>query len=70
MIELVLLCFLAGIVLAVPLWIVAQRVGARHGLAAMRGVDPRDVVPCAIEPVARRARLLPALDAAPQERAR
>ncbi|APA85224.1 hypothetical protein BJG93_07365 [Paraburkholderia sprentiae WSM5005] len=67
MIELVLMCFVAGMVVGLPVWIVWQRVGARRGLAAMRGFNPRDAVPCGIEPVALRARLLPALDDAQHE---
>ncbi|MBB5399158.1 hypothetical protein AB3X96_17375 [Paraburkholderia sp. BR13439] len=70
MIELVLMCFVAGMVVALPVWIVWQRVGARRALAAMRGFDPRDAVPCEIEPVALRARLLPALDTTQDEVAR
>jgi hypothetical protein len=57
--EFLLTCFAAGLILAVPVWIVWQRAGARRGLAAMRGFDPRDAVRCDIEPVALRARLLP-----------
>jgi hypothetical protein len=57
--EFLLTCFAAGLILAVPVWIVWQRAGARSGLAAMRGFDPRDAVRCDIEPVALRARLLP-----------
>jgi hypothetical protein len=60
MIELVLVCFVAGVLVALPLWIVWQRVGGRRALAAMRGFDPRDAVPCGIEPVALRTRLVPA----------
>ncbi|CAB3788696.1 hypothetical protein LMG28614_02743 [Paraburkholderia ultramafica] len=57
--EFLLTCFAAGLILAVPVWIVWQRGSARRGLAAMRGFDPRDAVHCDIEPVALRARLLP-----------
>jgi hypothetical protein len=63
--EFLLTCFAAGLILAVPVWIVWQRASTRRGLAGMRGFDPRDAVPCAIEPVALRARLLPD----PQQRA-
>ncbi|HEY2021177.1 hypothetical protein [Paraburkholderia sp.] len=59
MIEWVLICFVAGLVMAVPVWIVWQRAGARRGLAGLRGFDPRDAVPCQMEPVALHARLLP-----------
>lgn len=54
-----LTCFAAGLLIAVPVWIVWQRVGSQRALAAMRGFDPRDAVRCDIEPVALRARLLP-----------
>ncbi|WP_434109373.1 hypothetical protein [Paraburkholderia caffeinilytica] len=54
-----LICFVTGLILAIPVWIVWQRAGSRRGLAAMRRFDPRDAVPCDIEPVALRARLLP-----------
>ncbi|MDH6148344.1 MULTISPECIES: hypothetical protein [Paraburkholderia] len=70
MIELVLICFVAGMLVALPVWVVWQRVGVRRGLADMRGFDPRDAVPCGIEPVALRARLLPALDTTQDEVAR
>jgi hypothetical protein len=59
MIEWVLMCFVAGVLIAVPVWIVWQRAGARRGLAGLRGFDPRDAVPCEIEPVALHARLVP-----------
>jgi hypothetical protein len=57
--EFLLTCFAAGLLLAIPVWIVWQRVGSRRAHAALRGFDPRDAVPCDIEPVALRARLLP-----------
>jgi hypothetical protein len=57
--EFLLTYFAIGLILAVPVWIVWQRVGSRRGFAAMRGFDPRDAVRCDIEPVALRARLLP-----------
>jgi hypothetical protein len=53
-----LICFVAGIVLAIPVWIVRQHAGSRRGLRLARGLDPRDAVPCHIEPVALNARLL------------
>jgi hypothetical protein len=61
MIEFMLTCFAAGLILGVPVWIIWQRAGGRGDLAAMRGFDPRDAVTCDIEPVALRARLLPAV---------
>ncbi|ANB71976.1 hypothetical protein [Paraburkholderia phytofirmans] len=54
-----LICFVAGLILAIPVWIVWQRAGSHRGLAAMRRFDPSNAVPCEIEPVALRARLLP-----------
>jgi hypothetical protein len=63
--EFLLICFVAGLVLAIPVWIVWQRGGSRRGLAAIRHFDPRDAVPCDIEPVALRARLLPEAERAP-----
>jgi hypothetical protein len=64
--QFLLMYFAAGLVLAIPVWIVWQRSGSRRALA-MRGFDPRDAVPCDIEPVALRARLLP--DAQPTDKA-
>ncbi|MFL9907290.1 hypothetical protein [Paraburkholderia sp. RL17-337-BIB-A] len=63
--EFLLICFAAGLLLAIPVWIVWQRAGSRRGLAAIRHFDPRDAVPCDIEPVALRARLLPEAERAP-----
>ncbi|MEA3083086.1 MAG: hypothetical protein QOC89_783 [Paraburkholderia sp.] len=63
--EFLLICFAAGLILAIPVWIVWQRAGSRRGLAAIRHFDPRDAVPCDIEPVALRARLLPDAARAP-----
>ena len=62
MIPFLLLCFAAGIVMAVPLWVVSQRFGARRGLRDARGFDPADAVPCVIEPVALKGRLMPDLE--------
>jgi hypothetical protein len=53
-----LICFAAGVVLAIPVWIVRQHTGSRRGLRLARGFDPRDAVSCNIEPVALNARLL------------
>ncbi|MFL9902691.1 hypothetical protein PQR75_07225 [Paraburkholderia fungorum] len=63
--EFLLICFAAGLILAIPVWVVWQRAGSRRGLAAIRHFDPRDAVPCDIEPVALRARLLPEAERAP-----
>ncbi|MGG1948694.1 hypothetical protein AB1286_28460 [Trinickia sp. NRRL B-1857] len=61
MIPFLLFCFAAGIVIAVPVWIVSQRFGARRGLQAARRFNPDDAVPCVIEPVALKGRLMPDL---------
>lgn len=55
----VLIWFAVGIVLAIPVWIALQHAGTRRGLQAARHFDPRDAVPCLIEPVALNGRLLP-----------
>ena len=57
--EFFLTCFVSGLILAIPAWIVWQRSGARRGFVAARRFDPNDAVPCEFEPVALRARLLP-----------
>ncbi|KVE04833.1 MULTISPECIES: hypothetical protein [Burkholderia] len=51
--------FIVGIVIAVPVWIVAQHLGIGRGFHAPRGIDRRDAVPCELVPVALRGRLLP-----------
>ncbi|WP_175881699.1 hypothetical protein [Burkholderia sp. BCC0044] len=56
--------FLVGIVIAVPVWIVAQHLGVGRGFHAPRGIDRRDAVPCELVPVALRGRLLPGGDEA------
>lgn len=62
MIAFILLCFGAGVALAVPVWIVSQRFGASRGLGAARHFNPDDAVPCVIEPVVLKGRLMPDLD--------
>ena len=62
MIEFLILCLAIGIVIAIPVWIVSQRFGARRGLQAARGFNPDDAVTCLIEPVALKGRLMPDLD--------
>jgi hypothetical protein len=62
--EFLLACFVTGLIIAIPVWIVWQRVGERRGLEAVRRFDPQDAVPCEIEPVALHARLLPDVDRA------
>jgi hypothetical protein len=61
MIAFLIVCFAAGIVIAVPVWIASQRFGARRGLQAVRRFNPDDAVPCALEPVALKGRLMPDL---------
>ncbi|WP_175682758.1 hypothetical protein [Burkholderia cenocepacia] len=56
--------FLVGIVIAVPVWIVAQHLGIGRGFHAPRGIDRRDAVPCELVPVALRGRLLPGVGGA------
>ncbi|KVF62100.1 hypothetical protein WJ15_16240 [Burkholderia cepacia] len=51
--------FIVGITIAVPVWIVAQHLGIGRGFQAPRGIDRRDAVPCELVPVALRGRLLP-----------
>ncbi|KVQ49056.1 hypothetical protein WM06_30280 [Burkholderia cepacia] len=51
--------FIVGIAIAVPVWIVAQHLGIGRGFQAPRGIDRRDAVPCDLVPVALRGRLLP-----------
>lgn len=67
MIPFVILCFAAGIVIAIPVWIVSQRFGASRGLQAARRFNPDDAVPCVIEPVALKGRLMPDLEGAADE---
>ncbi|AWG30611.1 hypothetical protein [Burkholderia cenocepacia] len=55
--------FIVGIVIAVPVWIVAQHLGIGRGFHAPRGIDRRDAVPCELVPVALRGRLLPGVGA-------
>ncbi|SAK60072.1 hypothetical protein AWB76_02836 [Caballeronia temeraria] len=62
--ETLLISMLIGVLAGVPAWFAWQRAGARRGLMAARGFDPRDAAPCRIEPVALNARLLPEVDAA------
>jgi hypothetical protein len=66
MIAVIVIGFIAGIVIAVPVWIVAQHLGVGRGFQAPRSIDRRDAVPCELVPVALRGRLLP--DAARGER--
>ncbi|PTB17810.1 hypothetical protein C9I57_26740 [Trinickia symbiotica] len=67
MMTFVILCFLAGIVVAIPFWLVAQRFGARGALRVMHGFDPAHAVPCVMEPVVLKGRLLPDLEGASNE---
>ncbi|MCF1366323.1 hypothetical protein LH704_06535 [Burkholderia cenocepacia] len=56
--------FVVGIVIAVPVWIVAQHLGIGRGFHVPRGIDRRDAVPCELVPVALRGRLLPGVGGA------
>lgn len=51
--------FVVGIAIAVPVWIVVQHLGIGRGFHAPRGIGRHDAVPCEIVPVALRGRLLP-----------
>ncbi|MPV56111.1 hypothetical protein CFB46_10845 [Burkholderia sp. HI2761] len=51
--------FIVGIAIAVPVWVVAQHLGVGRGFHAPRGIDRRDAVPCELVPVVLRGRLLP-----------
>ncbi len=69
MIEWLVVSFLFGIVLAVPLWWVLGRSGARGRLREARSVALRDAVPCMLEPVVLHGHLLrgaDAIDGAPE----
>ncbi|WP_176047084.1 hypothetical protein [Burkholderia sp. BCC1644] len=59
MIAALVIGFLGGIVIAVPVWIIAQHLGIGRGFHAPRGIDRHDAVPCELVPVALRGRLLP-----------
>ncbi|WP_206956398.1 hypothetical protein [Trinickia acidisoli] len=69
MISFLSMCFAVGIVLAIPVWIVSQRFGARRGMQAARRFNPDDAVPCVIEPVALKGRLMPDLESLEHEAA-
>ncbi|AOK58839.1 hypothetical protein [Burkholderia ubonensis] len=59
MIADIVIGFVVGIAIAVPVWIIARHLGIGRGFRAPRRIDPHDVVPCEIVPVALRGRLLP-----------
>ncbi|WP_322064733.1 hypothetical protein [Burkholderia ubonensis] len=59
MIADIVIGFVVGIAIAVPVWIIARHLGLGRGFRAPRRIDPHDVVPCEIAPVALRGRLLP-----------
>ncbi|WP_322088628.1 hypothetical protein [Burkholderia sp. BCC1999] len=59
MIAALVIGFIGGIVIAVPVWIIAQHLGIGRGFHAPRGIDRHDAVPCELVPVALRGRLLP-----------
>ncbi|KVN29180.1 hypothetical protein WJ63_11050 [Burkholderia pyrrocinia] len=69
MIADIVIGFVVGIAIAVPVWLVAQHLGLGRGFRAPRRIDRHDAVPCEIVPVALRGRLLPdAADAAATSR--
>ncbi len=53
-----LICVLTGMAIAIPVWVLWQHFGTRHVLDGARRFDPRDAVPCTLEPVALSARLV------------
>ncbi|WGS43492.1 hypothetical protein LFL97_08190 [Burkholderia sp. JSH-S8] len=59
MIADIVIGFVVGIAIAVPVWLVAQHLGLGRGFRAPRRIDRHDAVPCEIVPVALRGRLLP-----------
>ncbi|MGU7779726.1 hypothetical protein [Burkholderia sp. PU8-34] len=59
MIADIVIGFVVGIAIAVPVWIVAQHLGLGRSFHAPRRIDRHDAVPCEIVPVALRGRLLP-----------
>jgi hypothetical protein len=56
-----LICFVAGVVVAIPLWLIRQRSGALSGLQAASGLATRGAAPGALEPVVLHGRMLPEL---------
>lgn len=64
MIAFVGLCAIVGVIIAIPVWILWQRLSTRRGLHAARGFNPDDAVPCVMEPVALNGRLMPELQTA------
>ncbi|MBY8609985.1 hypothetical protein [Burkholderia arboris] len=59
MIAVLVIGFIVGIVIAVPVWIIAQHLGIGRGFHAPRGIDRHGAIPCELVPVALRGRLLP-----------
>lgn len=64
MIDFLLMCFAAGFVIAIPVWILSQRFGTRRGLHEARRFKPDDALPYVIEPVVLKGRLVVDLDTA------
>ena len=66
MIDVIVIGFVVGVAIAVPIWIVARHLGFGRSFHAPRRIDRHEAVPCDIVPVALRGRLLP--DVADTER--
>jgi len=59
MILFIVIGFMVGIVIAVPLWFIAQHLGVGRGFHPPRRIDRHGAVPCEIVPVVLRGRLVP-----------
>ncbi|KDB07278.1 hypothetical protein LIG30_3524 [Burkholderia sp. lig30] len=59
MILFIVIGFMVGVVIAVPLWFIAQHLGVGRGFHPPRRIDRHDAVPCEIVAVALRGRLVP-----------
>ncbi|GBH27209.1 hypothetical protein [Burkholderia vietnamiensis] len=56
--------FVVGIAIAIPVWIVAQHLGVGRRFQAPGGLARRDAVACELVPGALRGRLLPEFERA------
>jgi hypothetical protein len=56
--QFLLICLVTGMVVAIPVWMLWQRFGTRRGLDGVKRFDPREAVPCTLEPVALSAQLV------------
>ncbi|MBR8361432.1 hypothetical protein KDW10_29310 [Burkholderia vietnamiensis] len=56
--------FVVGIAIAIPVWIVAQHLGVGRRFQAPGGLARRDAFACELVPVALRGRLLPEFERA------